>query len=166
MPHEVFETEEEMQIIAAYNDEGEIGDFGDWVSGAVKSIGRVAKKVIKSKLTKAVVGGVAIVFPPVGVPAAAALVAADRIVRTAEGSKGTPKQRAAVHRAIKRTVIEAKAGDPDAERAIEFMALAKRLRAAQAAAQKRAGGPSGPRVSGPIVTSRGRIVRGVWVRVG
>jgi len=46
-----------------------MGFFSDIVS--------VAKDVVKSPITKAVAGGAAIVFPPVGVPAAAAVASAN-----------------------------------------------------------------------------------------
>ncbi|MDD5544384.1 MAG: hypothetical protein PHX83_14540 [Acidobacteriia bacterium] len=42
-----------------------------------KPVVKVAAPIIKSPVTKAIVGGVAIAFPPVGIPAAAALTAAN-----------------------------------------------------------------------------------------
>jgi hypothetical protein len=101
---------------------GCIGGFGDFL----KSVGNVAKDVIKSPVTKAVAGGVALAFPPVGVPATAALVAADRVVRSTESA--TESIREAGKQVVKNTIDEAKKGDEDAKRALEVVKVAKKTR--------------------------------------
>lgn len=135
-----------------------------------KSIGSAAKSIARSPIVKTVAGGAAIVFPPVGIPATAALVAADRAIAIAEGKKGTPKQQAAMKQAIGNTVKLAQKGDPDAKRAVEFMTLAGQIRA------KTGGHPIGPpklsaaqakeAIEGPLVQPNGQIVRGKWLKVG
>jgi hypothetical protein len=119
-----------------------------------------AKKVVHSGVTKSVVGGVAIAFPPVGVPAAAGLVIADKALQVAEGIQGTPAQQEAMKRTITNTVAAAAKGDQDADRAVHAMALARHLRAVKASKE-----PSGARVSAPLVHPDGRIEHGVWVKV-
>jgi acetylornithine deacetylase/succinyl-diaminopimelate desuccinylase-like protein len=50
----------------------------------IGSIAKIGKSIIKSDVTKVVVGGAAIVFPPVGVPAVAALAVANTALAVAE----------------------------------------------------------------------------------
>jgi len=145
-----------------------IGDIGDFFS----SVGKAAGAIIKSPITKTIAGAAAIVFPPVGVPASAALVVADRAVRTAEGMRGTPKQQATVRKAVTQSVRAASfmsklvaRGKPvpqelkDAARAVEFMALAKKVRRGQA---KIANQRPEALVA---VDKRGKIKRGHFVQV-
>lgn len=100
------------------------GDYavGSWLDDAWKSV----KKVVKSPITKAIVGGVAIVFPPVGVPAAAALVAADITVRATESKD--PKVRAEAKKLIDNTAKLAKEGDPGAQAAIKILTVVADMR--------------------------------------
>lgn len=61
---------------------GIFGDIGKWVnkvgkSKIIRSISKGAKSVLKSKVVGGIVGAAAIVFPPVGLPAAAAYGAAN-----------------------------------------------------------------------------------------
>lgn len=57
------------------------------------SIANIGKSIIKSPITTAVAGGVAVVFPPVGVPAVAAVATANRALALAES---TPQGKAAL----------------------------------------------------------------------
>lgn len=56
--------------------------------GFFSGIVNVAKDVVKSPITKVVVGGAAIVFPPVGVPAAAAVASANVALAYADKPEG------------------------------------------------------------------------------
>lgn len=104
----------------------------DELQGFLDFVAKAASSVIKSPITKIVAGAAAFVIPPIGVPAAAALIVADRAVRVAEGFHGNAKKKKIVTAAIAHTVKLAKAGDPDAKRAAEFMKAAQRVRAATA----------------------------------
>ena len=174
--HEGLDAEgldDQAQILAALGDDGGLGDdeslggLFSWVSSAANVVAKATAVIVHSPITKVVVGGVAIVVPAVGVPAMAGLVMADKLMRTAEGARGTPAQRTAVIKAVKNTVKAAASGDQGAKRALEFMALAKRVRETQHAAALRAPNAlRGKRHTGPLVDDKGRIHRGVWVRVG
>ena len=96
--------------------------------GFFSGIASIAKDVVKSPITKVVVGGAAIVFPPVGVPAAAAVAsanvalayadkpegkailgAADKLVAGKKKAKAKVTLQRAANAAIKRGVPPAKA---------------------------------------------------------
>lgn len=116
--------------------------FDDMVIGNIFSDAwKATKSVIKSPITKAIVGGVAVVFPPVGLPAAAALVTADQVVRASESKD--PKVRAKAKAMIAATGKLAKAGNTHAQAALKTMVVAK---AARYAAPGSAG-PSAARIS-------------------
>lgn len=73
--------------------------MGFSISGAFKSIGKAAKGawkgakgVIKSPITKAIVGATAVAFPAVGIPAAAGLAAAETAVRYGERAEKEVKR--------------------------------------------------------------------------
>lgn len=81
---------------------GIFDDIGSAVSSltknkVVKKLGGMVKNVIKSDITKAAVAGLAVAFPPVGVPAAAAYATAATVVNYAEkaGSYATAAKAAA-----------------------------------------------------------------------
>lgn len=99
----------------------------------------IAKAIAKSPITKIVAGGAAFVFPPVGVPALAAVGMADKLIDGAKKAnqvasalkKGkanpralTPKQKADINAGVAakniliRTQALAKKGDPNAKRAL------------------------------------------------
>lgn len=154
----VFREEHAAIVAELLDDEPndvEIGDLWDSLGSAAKTVARQAKRAIRSKITKVTVGGLAIAFPAVGVPAAGALLAADRAVRIAEGTRPEKRrgQRAKVLRAVEASVRAAKAGDPDAQRAVQFMALSKAIRANQARATASA-------ELGWFVSDRGTVRRG------
>jgi hypothetical protein len=69
---------------------GLFGDIGNWVSKVgkskvLKTIGKGASSILKSKITAGVVAATAVVFPPVGVPAAAAYGVANVALSALEG---------------------------------------------------------------------------------
>lgn len=156
-----------------------VGEAMHTAGDAAKLAGKGGAAVIKSPITKVVAGGVAIAFPAVGVPLAAGLVVADKALRVAEGVRGTPSQQAAMRRTLKTTVALAAKGDPDAKRAVSFMAAATRIRATAAGQAARAasgavgrvrGGKPGKhpaaakKAEGGILVKRGGIVeRGTFV---
>lgn len=76
--------------------------FG-FIKKAVKSVGGGLKAVVKSNLTKAVVGGAAFVFPPVGVPAAAGLAAATAGLKIADKAGAAVKTSKGVVKAMPMT---------------------------------------------------------------
>lgn len=115
------------------------------ISGAVKAVAKTAGKVVKtvakpvsklattiakSPIVKATVAGAAIVFPPVGVPAAAALAVATGVIAATKSKN--PAQKAAATQVVKNTAVQAKAGDKGAQVALATMsniALAAKARA-------------------------------------
>jgi hypothetical protein len=148
------------------------GDDDALISGffddVVSSVAKVGAGIIKSPITKVVAGATAVVFPPVGIPATAALVVADQAIRVAEGMKGTPKQQAVMKKAIGHTVKVAtgKIAAPralklDAQRAVSFMSATRKLRATEA--EKVAKGR--PILEGLFVDKNGRVTRGRFAKV-
>lgn len=65
----------------------EVGGWLDSLGGFLEDVGDVAKDIVTSDVTKVVAGGLAVVFPPVGVPAAAALVAANGVVEAVDAAQ-------------------------------------------------------------------------------
>lgn len=128
---------------------GFLKSIGKGIGKAAKSVGKVAKAVVKSPITKVVAGGVAVVFPPVGISAMAALTVADKVVTAAEQTKDVAK-RAAALRTIVATKKEAQKGDVGAKRALLVMRKVKAAPMVQRAKIK------APRFQ---VTSAGRIKR-------
>ncbi len=100
----------------------------------------VAKQLAKSPVVKSVVGGAAIVFPPLGVPAAAALATAAAVANAVDSK--LPQARAAAQKVIENTARLAQSGDKGAEIALSQIAtqkqalLAKRMRTAPAGAKR------------------------------
>lgn len=117
------ERDEESEIdgeaeISGY---GYVGAFG-WLKKGFKKIGKGLKSIVKSKYLKAGVAVLAVVYPPVGVPAAAAVASANVVIKAAE--KGKPKAKDL----IKGTIAAAAAGDPDAARAAKVMNIVAEAR--------------------------------------
>lgn len=130
-----------------------------------KPVLKVAAPIIKSPITKAIVGGVAIAFPPVGLPAAAALASAnlalpavqkaasmatlalstaDKVLAAAKGKLPAQKTappivakalQTAAKKSVAATYALAKSGDPSAKRGIQVLVAAKKVQAAIPAAQ-------------------------------
>lgn len=148
-----------------------IGDaeVGSFFSKIVHSIHQAASAVVHSPILKVTSIGVGFAFPP-AVGATTALIAADRILAVADGTKkATPKQREEMKKAIAVTAAHAKQGDPEAQKAVEFMTLSRQLRASTK------GHPVQPpkltavhkksAIHAPLVHPDGRIERGTWLRV-
>lgn len=112
------------------SDDDLMGGDDDELQGFFDSIAKVAGDIIKSPVTKVIAGAAALVIPPIGVPAAAALVVADRAVRTMEGFRGNAKKKKIVTEALHETGRLAKQGDPDAQRMVGFLKAAHRIRRA------------------------------------
>ncbi len=130
-----------------------------------KPVLRVAAPIIKSPITKAIVGGVAIAFPPIGIPAAGALAAAnlalpavqkgasmatlalstaDKVLAAAKGNLPAQKTappivakalQTAAKKSVAATYALAKSGDPSAKRGLQVLVAAKKVQAAIPAAQ-------------------------------
>lgn len=94
-------------------------------------VGKAVKSAVKSPYLKAVVGGVAIVFPAVGVPAMAALVATEKAIDAAEQTADAAKKLGA-QKLLKATADLAKGGDKDAIRAMATIKQVQTLRAKSA----------------------------------
>ncbi len=118
------------------------GCVGKWsfkasFKGAAKfgrKVKRSAKAVIKSPVVKVGVAGLAIAFPPAGVPAAAALATANAVVTHLESADKAKRKLA--QKLCTQTAAAAKAGDSDARRAIGVLVIAKRMRRAQRVARR------------------------------
>ncbi len=126
---------------------------------------KVAAPVIKSPITKAIAGGLALVYPPVGIPLSAGLVAADAYLRMAEKAKSAatmglavadkvlaaangklPAMKtapAAVSQALQlaakatvsATYAAAKTGNPGAVRGVQMLVAARKVQQAVPRAQ-------------------------------
>lgn len=109
------------------------------VSTAKQTVG-VAKQLVKSPVIKAVAGGAAVVFPPIGVPAAAALATAAAVANAVDSK--VPAARAAAQRVVENTARLAQSGDKGAELALSAIAtqkkalLADKLRTPPAGSQR------------------------------
>lgn len=158
---------------------------------------KVAAPVIKSPITKAVAGGLAIAYPPVGVPLAAGLAAADLYLRYAEkakpvaalalasadkilsAAKGTmpamqqappevaAKLKAAAKKSVAATYAAAKLGDPDAQRGMQVLQVARRIQSVVPAMKANVKPAVAPvpeqRYTGIHVDKRGAQSLGQWV---
>lgn len=132
----------------------------------VKAAVPVAKTLVKSPLVKTVVGGAAIVFPPIGLPAAAALAATSAIAAAVDSK--LPGVRAAAEKVVSNTARliavgkKAKPNSPAAKtgKGAE-LALAQIAQAKKALTLDKASKPSVPGARRLIheVQPNGRIVR-------
>jgi hypothetical protein len=103
-----------------------------WFKKAFSSI----KAATKSPIFKIAAGGLAIAFPVVGIPAAAALAIGDKALTLANSANAVTRGK--YRAAIIQTEKLAAAGDPDAKRAFNAMRLAKDARAGKPAAVREA----------------------------
>jgi hypothetical protein len=154
---------------------------------------KLAAPILKSKVTAAIVTGVALAFPPIGVPLAAgyaaarvalpyattALAAADKVLAAAKGTLPSMAQApagvaAALQETAKLTIGKtyqaANMGSEDASRALEILTIAKKVQAAVPAAQASihplVSMPSGSVQQAPLVQKRnGEVLRGMWRKV-
>lgn len=94
--------------------------------GILDDIGGAVKSVVKSPITKAVAGGVAVVCPAVGAPALAGIAAANTVISAAESADKV--RRAAAQRSIKATATLAQtdAGAATAYKAMQTLVEARR----------------------------------------
>lgn len=104
---------------------------------AAKAALPVAKQLAKSPVVKAVVGGAAIVFPPVGVPAAAALAAAAAVAKAVDSP--APGVREAALKIVQNTTKLARQGDKGAEIALSQITTQKQALTASKLASPAAG---------------------------
>jgi len=96
--------------------------------GLFKSIGKIAKAVVKSPITKIAAGALAIVVPPAGAAAIAGLAVANKAVDMVDaGGKAAAVGKAAIQATIKaggpsavavRQVVAARQGNPQAQAAV------------------------------------------------
>lgn len=86
--------------------------------GFLKALGNVAKSVVRSPITKMTAAGLSVAFPAVGVPMAAGLAVADKVVSAAESKS---KVRRKVGRRIIKATAKAARVDKDARRALKLM---------------------------------------------
>lgn len=93
--------------------------------GIFGSIAKIAKAVVKNPITKVAAGGLAIAFPPIGIPAAAGVAIAGKVVDAAQGKRGTPAQQATAKRVVANTIVAARNGDAGAARAVVAMKKAQ-----------------------------------------
>lgn len=122
---------EDFQIVG-YDDDctvahlDEVGSLWGSIKKGVKKIGKTAGKVgkfvAKSPLVKIVATGAAFVFPPIGVPALAAVAAANALV----GATKDAGKAAKALGVIKTTRALAAQGDVSAQRAVALLANAAR----------------------------------------
>ncbi len=159
-------------------------------SALFKGIVNAVKSVAKSKIVGAIVGAAAIVFPPVGIPAAAVYAAANVAVNTlekAEAIKNAAQKVLATGTEIQRQILGAKApaianelkkaafvkkqfrgiaaeaakGRPQAKAFAAAVGIVKAHHDRVAVAAKKVNKPN-PR-GGLLVTTQGKIVPGKWL---
>lgn len=83
----------------------------------------VAKQLVKSPIVKTIVGGAAIVFPPIGIPAAGALATAAAIAAAVDSK--APGVRQAALKIVQNTTKLARSGDKGAEIALSQITTQK-----------------------------------------
>jgi hypothetical protein len=175
---------------------------GGWPGSFIKAVSKIGKSkllsnitsavksVVKSKLTGAVVGAAAVVFPPVGVPAAAAYATANAAIATIDRAnqiknqardllvRGTPAQKAAlsarsgqvaqalsqaatVKTRLREIATRAQHGDLAAKKTARiFSHVMAHRRRVQEHGVKLQGKQMTP---GLLVTDLGRIIPGRWL---
>lgn len=153
---------------------------------------KAAQPILKSPVTAAIVSGVALAFPPVGVPlaagyaaarfampyAATALSAADKVLAAAKGTLPAQKQapasvawalQQAAKMTIGKTYQAATLGSQDAQRGLAVLVAAKKVQAAipaaQAAISPLATFQTGAVEQAPLVERTGNVIRGQWQKV-
>ena len=95
-----------------------------FLSKAFKSIKRVASAVVHSPVVKIASVGLAVVCPPAGVGAMAALAAADKVIKATDSAD--PKRRAEAQKVVANTVKLAKTGNVHARTGEAMLVLALR----------------------------------------
>lgn len=97
----------------------------------------VAKQLVKSPIVKTVVGGAAIVFPPIGVPAAGALATAAAIAAAVDSK--APGVRTAALKIVQNTTRLARSGDKGAQIALSQITTQKQALTAKKLASPASG---------------------------
>lgn len=101
--------------------------IGKGLGKAAKAVGKAAKTVVRSPITQAGVGVLAVAFPAVGIPAAAAVATANVAITQVEKGQKTAK---ALNKGLASLKGKAKKGDKQAAVAVNAMQLALANRAA------------------------------------
>lgn len=127
------------ELLDATDLDAEIGGWfsslGKTISHAAKTVthtagsvastaGKVGLKLAKSPLVKVTAGAAAFVFPPVGVPLAAGVAAANVIAANVHSLD--PRKRKAAKKVVIHTAAVAKKGDADARRGLKLLAAARK----------------------------------------
>jgi len=124
---------DDADAIAGEFDVDEIGWFGSKIANRLgkiaKGVGKATSGVLKSKIFQGIVGVVAVAFPVVGIPAAAAVAAANIALKAAETGAGAAKELNATLTTLK---VKATAGDAKAATAVNAMQVAMAARKAKA----------------------------------
>ena len=141
------------QELAHYYDEIGWNPFKA-VGKAAKSLGKVAKSVVRSNITKAGVGVLAVAFPAVGVPAAAAVATANIALDKIEAGQAAVTT---VQRNVNKLAARAKVGDPKAAVAVNAMQVAianRKARRAGVPAPRPVALKKGPKPAAPRARAR------------
>ena len=161
-------------------------------SKLIADVGKAVKSVVQSKITGAAIGVASVVFPPVGLPAAAAYATANTALATLERAKalknaaqsvlssGTPAQKATLVRgasqlkaaldqaatvraSLRDIAARAKQGDLAARKTARvFRHVVEHRKRVQGYEPQRYGNES---AAGLLVTPAGRIMPGRWLRL-
>jgi hypothetical protein len=119
--------------IAGEFDVDEIGWFGSKlvksVSKVAKSVGKAATSVVKSPILQVGVGVLAVAFPAVGIPAAAAVAAANLAIKTANTGAAAAKD---LNSKLGQLKAAATKGDEKAQHAVNAMQVALAAKKAKA----------------------------------
>lgn len=161
-------------------------------SKLLKGVASAVKSVVKSKLTRAAVGATAVVFPPVGVPAAAAYATANSAIAALERANdvknqarailahGTPAQRGAlsgktreiraaleqahaVRTKLREIAERARRGDVAARKTARIFSHVLRHRQRVEQYGHKLRGARSP--AGVLLTQRGKVVPDKWLRL-
>lgn len=131
----------QMQQNAARSNVGNIFEDGlGYVKSAGKALGKAGKAVVRSPITKVATGALIIVAPSIGLPLAAGLAVANKVLDAAETAPNPSapsavravqaKRQAAAKNVVKATLREAKRGHRGAQAAVRDLKIAVRERKA------------------------------------
>lgn len=101
--------------------EFDVDEIGFSFGGLIKSIGKAASAVVKSPALAGAVGVLAVAFPAVGIPAAAAVAVANKALKVAEQGVDAANQ---INDRLKTLKTKAAAGDKKAATAVNAMQVA------------------------------------------
>ena len=163
----------QMQRGAARSNVGNIFDDGlGFVKSAGKALGKAGKAIARSPITKIATGALIIVAPEIGLPLAAGLAVANKVLDAAETppTPGAPpavqavqaKRQLAAKNVVKATLREAHKGHRGAQAAVRDLKIAARERRA---APKHLRAPhlrGAPSFKGVLVLRDGTLVKGIY----